>query len=100
MMTEWLTDKCSNTDPREIRRQELAVLEMSDANEQELLNRSEQFKRCVETKWNPLIAVMVPGDELWRFRSPAHTWANMAGRAGYRIVREGKLIRSLVTLMN
>ena len=100
MMVEWLTEKCLTTDPREIRLQEMASLELSVASKQELLNRSEQFNRWVETTWNPFIAEMMPGDELWRFRSPAKTWANMAGRAGYAIVREGKIIRSLVSLLN
>jgi hypothetical protein len=100
MMIEWLTEKCPTTDAHEIRLHEMASLEVSDAYKQELLNRSEQFRRWVETKWNPFIAEMAPGDELWRFRSPGRTWANLAGRAGYSIVRDGKVIRSLVTLMN
>jgi hypothetical protein len=100
MMVEWLTEKCATTDPCEIRLQEMASLELSDANKQEIINRSEQFKLWVETKWNPFIAEMITGDELWKFRSPAHTWANMAGRAGFAIVRGGKILRSLVTLLN
>ena len=100
MMVEWLTEKCQTTDPREIRLQEMASLELSNANKQELLNRSEQFRQWIETKCDPFVAEMAPGDELWRFRSPAHTWANMAGWAGYSIVRDGKILRSLVTLMN
>src|SRR5262249_307979 len=100
MIVEWLTEKCLNTDPHQLRLQEMAWLELSESDKQELLNRSEQFERWIETKWNPFIAEMMPDDELWMFRRPTHTWANMAGRAGYAIVREGKIIRSLVTLLN
>lgn len=100
MMVEWLKERCTTTDPREIRVQEIASLGLSEATKQKLLNDSEPLKRWIEAKWKPFIAEMMPGDELWKFRSPGTTWANMAGRAGYAIVREGKIVRSLVTLMN
>ncbi len=76
------------------------MLELSDANKNELLDCSEQFHRWVENKWNPFIADMLPNDELWRFRSPEKTWANLMGRAEYAIVRNGQVVRSLVTLLN
>jgi hypothetical protein len=51
-------------------------------------------------KWKQLIAQMREGDELWSFRSPRETWANMSGRMGYSLVRGGRVISSIVTLMN
>jgi hypothetical protein len=100
MFREWLTDRCESTDPRAIRLREMASLELSDENKQKLLDRSERFRKWVEERWKPFIALMQPGDELWRFCSPDHTWPNLAGRAGYAIVRDGEIVHSLVTLLN
>jgi hypothetical protein len=100
MMREWLIERCDSTDPRDIRLREMDSLGLSKENKRELLDRSEQFRKWVSQKWTPFVAVMQPGDEIWRFRSPGDTWANMCGRAGYSIVRDGEVLRSLVTLMN
>jgi hypothetical protein len=100
MMNEWLTEKCITTDPCEIRRLDLDSLGLSEADKQALFNRREHFERWIETKWDPFIAEMIAGDELWRFRSPDHTWASLAGRAGYAIVRDGEIVRSLVTMLS
>ena len=43
---------------------------------------------------------MRPGDELWEFESPGHTWVDLAGRAGLCIVREGRIIDAITTRMN
>jgi hypothetical protein len=51
-------------------------------------------------RWRELITQMQDGDELWEYTSPAETWANMAGRAGYALVREGKIVGQITTLMN
>ena len=32
-------------------------------------------------RWHKLISRMEDGDELWEYRSPGWTWADMAGRA-------------------
>jgi hypothetical protein len=72
----------------------------SDANKEKLLDRSEAFEEWTVAKWDPFVAEMLPGDELWRFSSPKETWANFMGRSGYSIVRKGTIVRSLVTMMN
>jgi hypothetical protein len=41
-----------------------------------------------------------PGDKILDFCSSEHSWQNLAGRAGYILVREGKVIDTLVTIMN
>jgi hypothetical protein len=43
---------------------------------------------------------MQPGDELWTFSSPAESWKYLAGRAGVALVRDGKPIKVVITLMN
>jgi hypothetical protein len=100
MVEEWLTRRCASTDPYELRLQDMASLGLSDESKQTLLDRSEQFRKWVDFRWTPFVSLMVPGDQLWRFRSPEHTWANLSGRAGYAIVRDGKVVHSLVTLLN
>jgi hypothetical protein len=99
-LREWLIERCESADPRAIRLREMASLELSDEDKQKLLDRSEPFHKWVEQRWKPFVALMQPGDELWRFRSPDHTWANLTGRAGYAIVRNGEILHSLVTLLN
>ena len=40
------------------------------------------------------------GDELWWFKSPLESWQNMCGRAGYAILRDGKVIATYVSKMS
>ncbi len=100
MERDWLVEQCNSTDPREIRLREMASLEISDENKQKLLDQSEQFREWAKNEWMPFIELMQPGDELWQFCSPGESWANLAGRAGYAIVRDGEIVHSLVTLLN
>jgi hypothetical protein len=52
------------------------------------------------SEWDALKAEMKPGDEVWTFASPADSWVHLAGRAGYALVRAGKPIKVIVTIMN
>jgi hypothetical protein len=47
-----------------------------------------------------LLALMTPGDELWKFSSSAESWRNLSGRAGYVVLRKGEQIAHLTTIMN
>ena len=40
------------------------------------------------------------GDEVWRFRTPEWTWANMGGRMGVVIIRNGLASHWIVSRMN
>ncbi len=51
-------------------------------------------------KWQRFKAAMQPGDRLYAFSSAPESWAALAGRAGYVLVREGKPVAQFVTLMN
>ncbi|HEY1017293.1 MAG TPA: ankyrin repeat domain-containing protein [Herpetosiphonaceae bacterium] len=51
-------------------------------------------------RWDTFLGMRLPTDTLWTFRSPADSWANLAGRAGYAIVHDGRPVRTLVTMMN
>lgn len=43
---------------------------------------------------------MQPGDQLVHFVSSADSWKHLAGRAGIALVRDGKVIAAMVTMMN
>ena len=51
-------------------------------------------------RWSALKGQIQEGDELWEFSSPKETWVNLCGRAGICIVRNGKVLDSIVTMMN
>jgi len=99
MNVKWLSERCTSTNFREIQLQKMASLNLSEENKQKLLDR-ERFQRWIDSNWKPFIAQMLPGDELWRFRSPSRTWRLKVGRAGYAIVRNGVIVHSLVTVLN
>ena len=43
---------------------------------------------------------MQPGDELWTYSSGRESFRHLAGRSGYAILRDGKIVASLRTTMN
>jgi hypothetical protein len=43
---------------------------------------------------------MKTGGELWTWASPTETWEDLAGRAGYAIVRDGEPVEYWMTIMN
>lgn len=50
--------------------------------------------------WQELEPNLEAGDELWRFSSPEIFWANLCGREGYAIVRNGRVIKATLTALN
>jgi hypothetical protein len=63
---------------------------------QEQSAESDEFKAQARA----LIEAFQPGDEVWRFRSPADTWQMRMGRAGVALVRNHEIVQSLLTMMN
>lgn len=51
-------------------------------------------------RWEILKTQMIDGDELWYFCSPQETWRKLYGRAGLAVVRGGRVVETLVLLMN
>lgn len=47
-----------------------------------------------------MIHIKETGDELWRFRTPAETWASKCGRAGFALVRGDNVVYAIITLRN
>jgi hypothetical protein len=51
-------------------------------------------------RWDALKSQMMDGDEIWEFSSSADSWNHLAGRAGLALVRQGKVIDCIVTILN
>lgn len=100
MLVEWLTVRCATVDGRDIWRDEIAALDVPEETQRQLLLEGERSQRWVDERWKPFIACKSPGDELWRYRSPDDTWISLAGVAGYAIIREGMIVKTLTTQMN
>ncbi len=99
MLIEWLTARCTTIDGREIWRDEIAALDTTDDVKRQLLFEKNRFQRWMDERWTPFIDCQMPGDELWRFRSPDETWINLVGLAGYALVREGAIVKTLTTML-
>jgi hypothetical protein len=51
-------------------------------------------------RWERLKASLQSGDQIWTFYSPPVTWEHCAGRSGVAVVREGRVVDCLITMMN
>jgi hypothetical protein len=51
-------------------------------------------------KWERLKASLQTGDEIWAFCSPPESWERCAGGSGVAVVRKGRVVDCLVTMMN
>jgi hypothetical protein len=54
----------------------------------------------LNAQWEALKAAMQPGDELYAFRSSPESWIARAGRDGFALVRDGKVVREVITMLN
>ena len=54
--------------------------------------------KCAD--WNCIKARLTEHDELWEFSSPSHYWEGLAGRAGVVLIRDGRSIAHVITVMN
>jgi hypothetical protein len=50
--------------------------------------------------WNHIMARLTEHDEIWHFSSPPDYWENLAGRAGIALIRGGRSIAHVITVMN
>ena len=54
----------------------------------------------INARWEKFKAGIRIEDELWEFESSGESWEKLAGRAGFCIVREGRIIDAIITRMN
>jgi hypothetical protein len=53
-----------------------------------------------DRKWEEIKNTYANGDELYFFTSDRRTWGRLAGRRGYVLIRENKVVAWLVTFLN
>lgn len=73
--SDWISSRCCS--PEVVKRRERSVPELVDA-----------------------IVAMLPNDEIRRFSSPEESWDMLGGRAGYVIMRNGKVIATFLLAMS
>lgn len=83
---DWLKKKCT-------------VEEIKALDESSAAQSGRDSSDCSHL-WEELEKHMRPGDTVWTYSSPDVFWINMCGRAGYAIVRDGKVIHTVLTAMN
>jgi predicted choloylglycine hydrolase len=91
--TAWLGHRLTTLDPEELALQELARIGLSPAQGAVILDRSRARRH---QEWTAFLARRLPHDEVWYFESPPATWRELAGVAGYAIVRDGQIVERLV----
>jgi hypothetical protein len=55
---------------------------------------------ALQPQWEELKALLKEGGTLYSFCSPEESWVHLAGRAGYSVVKNEVILKSLVTEMN
>jgi hypothetical protein len=50
--------------------------------------------------WDRIRSRCTDRDELWKFSSPSDYWEGLAGRAGFALIRDGRAIAHVITMMN
>lgn len=51
-------------------------------------------------EWQKLLAGMIEGDQLWYYVAPKEDWDRLMGFEGILLVRDGKVVDSIVIAMN
>ena len=54
----------------------------------------------INDQWRTLVSHMVDGDELWFTSSPQEEWDRLMGNSGILLVRNGKVVDSLLLSLN
>jgi hypothetical protein len=54
----------------------------------------------MNSNWLAFKGKMRPGDKIFDFDSNEESWANLAGRSGYVLVRDGEIVDEFITLLN
>jgi hypothetical protein len=50
----------------------------------------------IRREWEKLRAQAAEGDELWAFANPSNTWKKQGKHTGYALVRDGKIVQTVV----
>lgn len=89
MVTEWLKKQVSVAEARHCE-----AIDYQTSDDEWL-----SFELAQEA-WHQCLDQMQEGDELWAFCSPRELWVHLSGRQGIALVRDGKCVAWIVTMMN
>lgn len=78
VLSEWLTQRVENAPTSQHR------------------NLSEMAAMRIRMAWQKLKAEAGEDDELWAFENPSNTWKKMGRHTGYALVRNGRIVKSVV----
>ena len=75
---------------------------MAPERERKMLDRRPPLvpRSAADDEVSDLVVRMQPGDEFWEWSSPPPTWRFKMGRGGVALVRNGRVVAHVVTIMN
>lgn len=94
---EWLVEKLRSRSFEDVLRHDLERAQPIGVDIEEMIRGA---KEKGEEKWNDFTSGMIESDEIWFFSNSKAEWASLAGRSGYAIVRDGKIVAAEITLMS
>ena len=98
---DWITDQIADVErAREILAGVLRQTSRRRVPSQMRLRLSQDLEKAVETNLTKLTQILREGGELRKYASSPESWANMCGRAGLAIVKDGKVLWTCVTMTN
>ena len=50
----------------------------------------------IRMAWQKLKRQATEGDEMWAFQNPSNTWKKQGKHTGYALVRDGRILQSVV----
>lgn len=92
---EWLQERLNEAELEVLARREVERLDLDGFDVEQYLAGA-AFARWRQN-WASFLRLVAPGDEIWTFTSPPELWKNLAGAAGYAIVRDGKPVHTLAS---
>ena len=61
-------------------------------------NLPEMVALRIRMAWQKLKRSAQEGDEVWAFQNPSNTWKRVGKQTGYALLRDGKIVDSVVVL--
>ena len=86
--------------PSEWLQQRLTISEVESDHIPSQPERHGSPESRVLREWENMKVRMLENDQLWYFISPTATWEKLGGRTGITLVRNGRPIEFVVTVMN
>jgi hypothetical protein len=59
-------------------------------------NLPEMAALRIRMAWQKLKRQAAEGEEVWAFQNPSNTWKKLGKQSGYALVKDGKIVQSVV----